>query len=621
MVTIFCAWMAALGFNWDQVADGMGSMPATGAILGIVLLATCPPPCVLGMTVLAALVGWKLHLLQGALWMSLWTAASLAATFYTCCSVALEWPLTADDSDEHAQGIRGSKDGLHRVGNGIAYAMHIPSSIAMNFLWSLPSTLTVLPRSLMLVLFEMVSLVLFSTGHLLILFCRRCGVGLRHHGMSSKNGEQGPLHTDSSRTPVILVSAKGGHAAWFVPRLNFLSKSHLFGPVLVFESVGGVDAGIREAAEELQNFILDALPHEAPTEVILVGHSVGGLISAYFADVLAPKTNIKVGSVMCISTPWAGLHRDNGFRGRLLSSLQRGLLGLQNLSGKMMADLVAESPVLEQIQDFQIAPASGCKECRARFYNLAGTLDVVLAGGSRHIARRNAFWCCMLPHVGHSSILLSRTVWEQVFVWLQAYKDSVRKRPPGHTCACAHAQVDTLAHSGATQLAAAQSLHVHALANTHAHSHPRAHFHTHAGAASHAASNGNSASHTSTHTSHAGGGERMGEEEMSARDDDGPLSAEGDGPLSAKGDGLLSHPPLHHSRPSAHAHHGEASERGWAGAVCSGRNEPGSPFKGHRQSVAGNRPWIPPLSTAFSGMWSWNPGSRADGTGTGSESV
>ena len=53
-------------------------MPATGAILGIVLLATCPPPCVLGMTVLAALVGWKLHLLQGALWMYLWTAASLA---------------------------------------------------------------------------------------------------------------------------------------------------------------------------------------------------------------------------------------------------------------------------------------------------------------------------------------------------------------------------------------------------------------------------------------------------------------------------------------------------------------------------------------------------------------
>jgi hypothetical protein len=119
---------------------------------------------------------------------------------------------------------------------------------------------------LVVVLFEMASLVLCSTAHLLILFGRLCGVGLKHHSLWRKDGEVMPLHMDSSRTPVILVSAQGSsHAAWFVPRLNFLSKSQLFGPVLVFESAGGVNAGIREAAEDLRNFILDALPHEAPT--------------------------------------------------------------------------------------------------------------------------------------------------------------------------------------------------------------------------------------------------------------------------------------------------------------------------------------------------------------------
>ena len=49
---------------------------------------------------------------------------------------------------------------------------------------------------------------------------------------------------------------------------------------------------------------------------------------------------------------------------------------------------------------------------------------------------------------------------------------SVRKRSPGHTCSCAHAQVDeddALPRSGATQQAVAQSLHVHALAISHAH--------------------------------------------------------------------------------------------------------------------------------------------------------
>ena len=123
--------------------------------------------------------------------------------------------------------------------------------------------LTVVPRSLVVVFFELASLVLCSTAHLLILCGRLCGVGLKHHSLWRKDGEAMPLHTDSSRTPVILVSAQGS-SAWFVPRLNFLSKSQLFGPVLVFESAGGVNAGIREAAEDLRNFILDALPHEAP---------------------------------------------------------------------------------------------------------------------------------------------------------------------------------------------------------------------------------------------------------------------------------------------------------------------------------------------------------------------
>ena len=65
------------GLNWE-VTDGLGNMPATCAILAITLLATCPPPCVLGLTVAAALVGFKMHMLSGALWVSLWMTGALA---------------------------------------------------------------------------------------------------------------------------------------------------------------------------------------------------------------------------------------------------------------------------------------------------------------------------------------------------------------------------------------------------------------------------------------------------------------------------------------------------------------------------------------------------------------
>jgi hypothetical protein len=77
---IIAAWMCPTwaGFNGDQVTDGLGNMPATCAILAMTLFATCPPPCVLGLTVAAALVGFKMHMLSGALWVSLWMVGALA---------------------------------------------------------------------------------------------------------------------------------------------------------------------------------------------------------------------------------------------------------------------------------------------------------------------------------------------------------------------------------------------------------------------------------------------------------------------------------------------------------------------------------------------------------------
>jgi hypothetical protein len=362
------------------------------------------------------------------------------------------------------------------------------------------------------------------------------------------------------------------------------------------------------------------LPHVSPSlaDIILVGHSVGGLISAYYADVLARDTNIKVVSVVCISTPWAGLHEPTGFKGLPLRLLQRGLLGLQNLSGNMMADLDPESSVLKKIQDLQMQPASGCKDSRARFYNLAGTLDVVLAGSSLKIAQRNAFWCCMLPHVGHSSILLSRTVWEQVFVWLQAHKVSVRKGSPGPSSSSAHEQNV----QEPKQMALAPMLPSHALGNTHTHSHS----HTPTGAPSDAVSSGDmSASHLNTHRSQRGVVERNGKEMWSRepRDHDEQVSTECDDLLlqvSTECDGLLLHHARSHARPSALAQDGEGAEGMWAAAIISGRNEPGSPFKGH--GVAGKRQWIPPLNQNFTRLWNWDPGNRSRaGEGTGNDSV
>ena len=217
-----------------------------------------------------------------------------------------------------------------------------------------------------------------------------------------------------------------------MPRLNFLRKSELYGPVLVFESEGGPMVGIKEAAEELRDFILSSDAVDPSNQsVVLVGHSVGGLICAYFSDFLASESGVQVGSVVCMSTPWAGWKDPadvKGFVPRVLATSAHGWLLAQNFSGKMREDLQAGSQVLTEVQDRQLLPPSSHKATRPRFYNLAGSLDIVMAGESRQIAGRNAFWCCFLPHVGHGSILLSRTVWEQVFVWLDSARSTPRRK-------------------------------------------------------------------------------------------------------------------------------------------------------------------------------------------------
>ena len=71
------------------------------------------------------------------------------------------------------------------------------------------------------------------------------------------------------------------------------------------------------------------------------------------------------------------------------------------------------------------------------YYNLAGTLDPLVVP-SKLIISRKAFWSCWLPHVGHYSILMSQTMWDQVHgvrgvhECLRAYvRACVRVSPPG----------------------------------------------------------------------------------------------------------------------------------------------------------------------------------------------
>lgn len=155
---IYCAWMAALGFNWEGITDGTlpACLPATASVLGLCLLATCPPPSVLGIIISLAVLGWKFQALRGAVWVSLWAAGSLSSTF-TCCQLFADAPQPVEVKDEEAgavavggfkEDVESARQPLRVLIRLVAYVMHLPSSVLMNLLWTIPCVVTALPRCL-----------------------------------------------------------------------------------------------------------------------------------------------------------------------------------------------------------------------------------------------------------------------------------------------------------------------------------------------------------------------------------------------------------------------------------------------------------------------------------------
>lgn len=61
-------------------------------------------------------------------------------------------------------------------------------------------------------------------------------------------------------------------------------------------------ASIEDFAEQLSEFI-QAKPSR---EVVLVGHSRGGIVASWFAEMIAPDVGVNVRMIQCVNSPWLG---------------------------------------------------------------------------------------------------------------------------------------------------------------------------------------------------------------------------------------------------------------------------------------------------------------------------
>eukprot|EP00960_Hanusia_phi_P036845 752559-Hanusia_phi.AAC.1 len=86
-----------------------------------------------------------------------------------------------------------------------------------------------------------------------------------------------------------------GESSWLVARLNFARQRQQFSPILVFNLDGEGNQGIVETSDRLASFIEEHVLPVHGSRLCLVGHSIGGLVCAYYADFVAPSQQVKVG--------------------------------------------------------------------------------------------------------------------------------------------------------------------------------------------------------------------------------------------------------------------------------------------------------------------------------------
>ena len=209
--------------------------------------------------------------------------------------------------------------------------------------------------------------------------------------------------------PILLLHGYShNQSAWVALRLRLRRAG--FGPVYSL-SLGPTSRSMKKLSQEVDQMAQSIEKETGVKELILVGHSMGGIVAAYYNEELAPHG--KVSHLITIGSPLAGsrlatLHANEGMR-----EMWPGSPFCETLRGKIKEN--------HYTRYCQVA---------SRFDNIVYPYHSSLLEGESENQ-------LLLPATGHMGLLLSPQVARQIITWLQATvrrsrqaKKSVPRRPP-----------------------------------------------------------------------------------------------------------------------------------------------------------------------------------------------
>ncbi|MBN1914505.1 MAG: alpha/beta fold hydrolase [Parachlamydiales bacterium] len=169
-----------------------------------------------------------------------------------------------------------------------------------------------------------------------------------------------------------------------------LSKAG-FGPLYTI-NLGSPLSSIEEYAQKVEKKVEDIFFHTQKKRIILIGHSMGGLVAAYYALNRAPPKTVT--DVIALGSPFKGT--------------KIALLGM----GKCAHQMERNSPFVEALSH-QIM-----KDRSIRFYFIAAERDHWVSSLQSTILHKEKRHQCLIEKIGHFGLLFSDKVSKKIIGWL-----------------------------------------------------------------------------------------------------------------------------------------------------------------------------------------------------------
>ena len=276
----------ATAFVGNEIVPACTIFPNGVILLTLWAIATIPPTSFFGATVCLLVIGYASNGFRGLF--SMGVLSIVGSTSMIASNILLH-------------SIKSNF--LSLVIKSMAKSFRLISSFTMATVWSMPASLTLVPRLIFVSYFEIIVLLSYSFLDLMLKYCEKAGCNVFNenklaHGTCSGTGS----------LPIILVHGLGGsRAQWLLGRILLQCKNSILYPLSTFDFNMSDGAGIDEVAKMLAAQIHEMKQETSLQRVALIGHSVGGLICSHFAEKYAHGCGVEVSLVVCISTPWTGL--------------------------------------------------------------------------------------------------------------------------------------------------------------------------------------------------------------------------------------------------------------------------------------------------------------------------